>query len=286
MKTCIQNICVSNLLNISTTMSNIVGCPITNMLVESSTQSFRTVDQSGEIRVNLNVAQDIDFILLSDVKGIRYFDVDTLDVNGEIIESNIGQNVKGFDVQYSLIQIDEVNVRETLYSTVFGTSVFGPSIFADGDSITPYSKTFIIRPNGDGTGFMQIGYIWAGKYSDFDFIEKVQPFDVSDDTISLTRANTTQQRKSYKYQQYTLTTRKGVSFKDIRALMRLILHDGYGRPRPWILTDGLFSENDPEAFIGILDSGKVGYDAIYISPVDDEDGPITAQVTIGLREAV
>jgi len=127
-----------------------------------------------------------------------------------------------------------------------------------------------------GTIIPQIGYLVASDYVDFGCIEKIQPFDNSADSSTVSRANTVTSNELEKFQTFNITLSKLNDLSTLRSLIREILMDGFCTPRIWILQEQNLFDN--ECVLAIMDSGKVGYD-IFQSGTD-----LYAQTTIGLRE--
>lgn len=121
-----------------------------------------------------------------------------------------------------------------------------------------------------------IGYLWLGDLIDFGCAEKIQPFDQSQDDVTVTRGNNPDVNERYDIQAYNVTLKKENDYETLRGNIRLILSDGFGTPRPYIIDEPFLSVD--EVLLGIMDSGKVGYDII------STDSGFIAQTTIGIRE--
>lgn len=127
-----------------------------------------------------------------------------------------------------------------------------------------------------GTIIPQIGYLYASDYVDFGCIEKIQPFDNSSDSSTVSRANTVTSNELEKFQSFNITLSKNNDLGSLRSYIRPILLEGFSTPRVWILQEQNLFDN--ECVLAIMDSGKVGYDIFQSGP------DLLAQTTIGLRE--
>ena len=123
-----------------------------------------------------------------------------------------------------------------------------------------------------------LGYLWAGLLENLGCAEAIQPGDISNDDVNISRTNHPDTEESYDYQTFDVTVKKENDFETLRASMRQIINTGFSTPRPWLIDEPFFTV--PEVVLGMLDSGKIKYDII---PTDDNDG-FLSQVTIGIRE--
>lgn len=125
-----------------------------------------------------------------------------------------------------------------------------------------------------------IGYIWAGMLLDLGCFEefKFKYVSISNDNVQISRTNHPHINESYLYEKLEFTTKKLNTFLNMRAYGRILLTDGYGKGRPWIIDEAPFSG---EIIYANLDAPKIQPDYIYVKGRDTNDN---AQFTIGLRE--
>jgi len=168
---------------------------------------------------------------------------------------------------------DTVTVTAANLRGLASKNIYLPVTTADIEAIK------ITLDTGGGAVTSSVGWIWAGEILDFDCVEKIQPFDVSNDDATVTRGNTVDINGSYLYQSFNVTLKKDAGFEELRAKVRQILDAGYATPRPYLIDEPYLTED--EVVLGILDSGKIGYD---LFPVKKDSEDYTAQITIGIRE--
>jgi len=138
-----------------------------------------------------------------------------------------------------------------------------------------------ITVTGTGaTSLSSAGWLWAGEVINFGCAEEMQPFDHANDAATITRSNAVDTNPSYLYQTYNITLKKEAGYEELRTKTRALLVEGYTVPRPYLINEPFLTT--PEILLGILDSGKIGYDAFYMKDETGED--FAAQVTIGIRE--
>ena len=140
----------------------------------------------------------------------------------------------------------------------------------------------IITSNGASSDFItSIGFLWAGDVLDFGCIETIQPSDNNADGVTISRANTPDAQKRYKFQSFQVKTRKEIPFLTIRSNIRTIFEEGIGTPRPmWFPYETAFF-GDINLFYGILPVNKASYDPFYIK---DNNSTFKSQITIELQE--
>lgn len=151
-----------------------------------------------------------------------------------------------------------------------------------GGALDPGISAIEIIFKGGSPGFnTSMGYIWAGDLIDFGCAEKIQPFDQSQDDITVTRGNQPDANSRFNLQNYNVTIKKENEVETLRDNMREILATGFGTPRPFLFDEPFFPST--EIMLGILDSGKIGYDVIEFGS-DGSDNTYGLQTTIGPRE--
>jgi hypothetical protein len=198
-----------------------------------------------------------------------------------------------------LFNVDlETSVQIKTYSAYPGTVIETKTILAAELITSLESKNALFELTDTSTSIVAIdlvfsgptstyetftGFIWVGEIVNFGcseaMQEAMQPTDNSNDNVNITRANVSDSKEEYSFQNYDLTLKKENDFLTLRTNMRSILESGYGLPRPYIIDEPYFA--DPEVIYGILDSGKVAYDLFFTSKTA---GTYIAQVTLGIRE--
>ncbi len=179
------------------------------------------------------------------------------------------------EVASSQNDIDNIYNDGAFYgATGFGDRGFGQPL--DQKISIDYSYIELETKSPDDSFTTEYGYIWIGELTDLDCIENIQPVDNSNDSATISRANTIELNHSYLYRNYQVTLGKSFTLPQLRDKMRPILQTGYAEPRPFIFDESFM---DGEMVYGTLDSGKIAYDVIQQNNTDH-----IAQTTIGIRE--
>jgi hypothetical protein len=152
------------------------------------------------------------------------------------------------------------------------------ALFELTDTSTTIVAIDLVFTSTDTAFYTSVGYLWMGDLIDFGCVENMQPVDDSDDQATVTRAGTTDVKRRYNFQEYSVTLKKENVYETIRAVWRTILTDGFGTKRPFIIDESFLTSS--ELLLGIFDSPKAGYDIEnQFSSTDN-----LTQFTFGIRE--
>jgi hypothetical protein len=186
----------------------------------------------------------------------------------------------------------ETNVTITTYSAYPATSIeskiitaselmgleFENALFELTDTTTSIKAIKLAFTGATSTFPTHTGYIWIGDLIDFGCSEEIQAFDVSNDQVTIARANRPDVNREFLYQEYNITTPKVEDFTVTRTKTRDILDTGFATARPMIIDEPIFTSS--ELFLGIFDAPRFAYDLIKT----DNSSTYMVQVTFGIRE--
>jgi len=182
------------------------------------------------------------------------------------------------------IQLYDVG-NSLLYEETFGvndwTGLDNKYIYMLVPSNIEYIDRIRVFTTGDDYTENWIGYIWAGMLIDigcFEF-QGIKPVSVSNDSVQISRTNHPHINESYLYRELDFTSKVTNDWKTVRAYGEIILSDGYGKGRPWIIEEEPF---DGEMMFAILDAPKIQNDYIYVNVSTRNNNG--GQFTLGLRE--
>lgn len=232
---------IDNYVNTASATSTATGYSADNALTAEGSV-WRGNDNDDTLTITLDQDRNVNLICLHGVKG-QQVDL-TTKLNGGTVGTET-VNVLG------LSGID--------YKSIYFT-------------LTGYIDQVIFRVRQFDGDPVEVAYVWAGSKVDIEE-ESVQDFLESTDTVNLTLGNLANSTGRYDYRAMNVTTAK-MPATELKYKMETIIKSGYGIPRA---ISRVTADCIPEVtMLGVLDSGKVGYDYFLNLPIEEPTKNLTA----------